>query len=67
MVVDAVFSVISANKPIDTVWGQTYYTYLTDIKEENKYEEAGLPENADYMTFGFYEIDNMKNPVMIME
>ena len=51
-------------KSIKEAWGQTYYTYLKNINEKDKGEEAGLPDDMYDAKINFYQIKNIDDPVM---
>ena len=53
-------------KPIKESWGQKYYVYLKDINENKKHEEAGLPKNLKESELSFHKIENIENPVMVI-
>lgn len=53
-------------KPIKEDWGQKYYVYLRDINENKKEEDAGLPKDLKKSELSFHEIENVKEPVMII-
>ncbi len=46
------------------VWGETYYVYLKDIKDNNKYKEAGLPTDLKSAKVNFVSVSDIKDPVM---
>ena len=54
-------------KPLKEEWGQKYYVYLKNIKENKKNKEAGLPEKLKNSKIGFYEVNDVKDPIMIIE
>ena len=56
---------INNSKKIDTVWGNKYYVYLSEVKEQDKYEEAGIPDSFKNGKLAFYDIDDT-NPVMVL-
>ena len=56
---------INNSKKIDTVWGNKYYVYLSEVKEKDKYEEAGIPDSFKKGNLAFYDIGD-KNPVMVL-
>ena len=58
---------LDEQKPIDVEWGQTYYLYLKDVKDNKKYEKASLPKDMKKAKVNFYEVKNVKgveDPVM---
>ena len=55
---------LDLKKPIDEIWGQTYYLYLKDVKENNKAKEAELPTDMKNAKINFYEFKSVKDPVM---
>ncbi len=55
---------LDLKKPIDEIWGQTYYLYLKDVKDSNKMEEAQLPTDMKNAKINFYEFKSVKDPVM---
>ncbi len=65
-IVSAIFikKYLDEQKPIAKEWGQTYYLYLKDIKENKKYEEANLPKDMKKAKVNFYEVKNVEDPVM---
>ena len=54
----------SKDKKLSTTWGETYYVYLKDIKDNNKYKEAGLPSDLKVAKVNFVSVNDIKNPVM---
>ena len=52
---------------IKSSWGNIYYTYLKDIKKNDKYDKAGLSKDLDDGEVRFYDIDNIDDPVMGIE
>ncbi len=52
-------------KPIEEKWGETYYVYLKDIKENAK--KAGLPDKLNNAKIGFYDVISVKDPIMVIE
>ena len=56
-----------SKKPIEQEWGQTYYMYLKDVNEKNKQKDAGLPNNLKTSKLNFYEVDAIKDPVMVID
>ena len=59
---DKLFS--SKEKKLSNAWGETYYVYLKDIKDNNKYKEAGLPSDLKVAKVNFISVGDIKNPVM---
>ena len=53
-----------STKKDKVVWGETYYVYLKDIKDNNKYKEAGLPSDLKSAKVNFVSVSDIKNPVM---
>ncbi len=51
---------LDLKKPIKEDWGQTYYVYLKD--KTNK--EIELPDNMKNAKINFYNLDELKEPVM---
>ncbi len=51
-------------KSISTKWGEIYYEYLKDLKEDDSAKEAGLPVNMKNAKINFYDISTADNPVM---
>ena len=51
-------------KNIKEKWGEIYYEYLKDLKDEDNAKEAGLPANMKNAKITFYDINTIKNPVM---
>ncbi len=47
------------------VWGDLYKVYLTDIKENDKWEEANLPQDINDGKVGFYDV-GLDEPVMVI-
>ena len=54
----------SKEKKLSTTWGETYYVYLKDIKDNNKYKEAGLPTDLKSAKVNFVSVNDIKDPVM---
>ena len=54
----------SKEKKISNAWGETYYVYLKDIKDNNKYKEAGLPNDLKVAKVNFISVGDIKDPVM---
>ena len=54
-------------KPLKEEWGQKYYVYLKNIKENKKNKEAGLPEKLKDSKIGFYKVNDIKDPIMVIE
>ena len=54
-------------EPIKQEWGQKYYMYLKDVNENNKQEEAGLPEDLNKSKLSFYQVEDVKEPVMVID
>lgn len=54
-------------KPIKQKWGQKYYMYLKDISENKKQNDAGLPKDLKKSELSFYESENIKDPVMVID
>ena len=61
------YQYLEFRKPLDVEWGQKYYAYLKDIKENKKNQKAGLPEKLKNSKIGFYEVNNVKDPIMVIE
>lgn len=53
-------------KPIKEDWGQKYYVYLNDVNKNKKSEDAGLPKDLKKSELSFYEVENVNEPVMII-
>ena len=54
----------SKEDKLSTTWGDTYYVYLKDIKDNNKYKEAGLPSDLKSAKVSFVSVNDIKDPVM---
>lgn len=54
----------SKEKKLSNAWGETYYVYLKDIKDNNKYKEAGLPSDLKVAKVNFVSVNDINNPVM---
>ena len=54
----------SKEKKLSNAWGETYYVYLKDIKDNNKYKEAGLPSDLKSAKVNFVSAGDIKDPVM---
>lgn len=54
-------------KPIKQSWGQKYYMYLKDVNENKKQDDAGLPKKLKKSELTFYDIENVKDPVMVID
>ncbi|MBR3362342.1 MAG: hypothetical protein IKG40_00280 [Bacilli bacterium] len=52
------------DKGIKEKWGEIYYEYLKDLKDEDNAKEAGLPTNMKNAKITFYDITTLDNPVM---
>ena len=52
------------DKKLSTTWGDTYYVYLKDIKDNNKYKDAGLPSDLKSVKVSFVSVGDIKDPVM---
>ena len=53
-------------KPIKEDWGQKYYVYLKDVNENKRLEDAGLPKDLKKSELSFYEVENVNEPVMVI-
>lgn len=53
-----------SNAKDKVVWGETYYVYLKDIKDNNKYKESGLPSDLKSAKVNFVSVADIKDPVM---
>ena len=53
-----------STKKDKVVWGDTYYVYLKDIKDNNKYKDAGLPSDLKSVKVSFVSVGDIKDPVM---
>ena len=53
-----------STKKDKVVWGETYYVYLKDIKDNNKYKDAGLPSDLKSAKVNFVSVADIKDPVM---
>lgn len=53
-------------KPIKENWGQKYYVYLKDVNENKRGEDAGLPNDLKKSELSFYEVKDVKQPVMVI-
>ncbi len=51
---------------IKEVWGNTYYVFLKDIVNDNKQKDAGLPDEIKDGKLGFYDIEGIEDPVMVI-
>ncbi len=59
---------LEEEKPVEkNTWGKTYYVYLKEMKEEQKEEEAGIPEEMEDARISFYEISNLEDPIMVLD
>ncbi|MBR2833205.1 MAG: hypothetical protein IKE75_02070 [Bacilli bacterium] len=54
-------------KAIKEKWGQIYYEYLKDMKDEDSAKEAGLSSKMKDATMVFYDIDTLNYPVMAID
>ena len=59
------YEYLELKKPIDEKWGDTYYVYLKDIKNNKK--KAGLPNKLNKAKVGFYKVKDVKDPIMVIE
>ncbi|MBQ9011363.1 MAG: hypothetical protein IJ093_01800 [Bacilli bacterium] len=53
-------------EPIKSNWGQTYYMYLKDVNENGKQEKASLPKDPKDAKLTFYEVEDVKDPIMVI-
>ena len=51
-------------KPLETAWGQTYYTYLKSVAESGNTEKINELNNGTKLNF--YDIEDIEEPVMIL-
>ena len=51
---------------MEKAWGQTYYVYLEEMKEEKKGDKAGISEDIRNEKLTFYEISDLENPMMVL-
>ena len=51
-------------KPIETAWGQTYYTYLKSVAESGNTEKINELNNGAKLNF--YDVEDIEEPVMIL-
>lgn len=58
---------LDEEKPVEEAWGQTYYVYLKEMKEEGKEEEAGIPKDMKDAKLTFYEVSDLDDPIMVLE
>lgn len=54
------------NKTTGTTWGDTYYTYLKDVKSSKDKTQYGLSEDTTSASVEFIQVEEEANPVMIM-
>ena len=47
-------------------WGKKYYNYLKSIDKKDKYDDAGIPKNTKNMELGFYKVEDIEKPIMII-
>lgn len=53
-------------KPIEEDWGEKYYVYLKDVNEKKNGDKAGLPKDLKKSDLSFYEVENVNDPVMVI-
>lgn len=54
---------IKKKDSIDSTWGETYYVYLKEVKEK---EETENLESVEEANLSFYEIEGLKEPIMVL-
>ena len=52
---------------IKSSWGNIYYTYLKDIKDNDYYDKAGLNKDIKDGEISFYDIDDNDSPIMAIK
>lgn len=55
-----IYKEIKFREPIKEEWGQKYYVYLKD-------EENALPEESENAKLNFFEVEERKEPVMVVK
>jgi len=58
---------LDQEKPMKEAWGESYYVYLKEMKEENKEKEAGIPEDLKDAKLNFYEVSDLDDPIMVLD
>lgn len=51
-------------KPIDSDWGEMYYQYLVDFREEKTF--SAMNKKTDSFEIHFYDVETFEKPVMVM-
>ena len=57
---------IQLEKPLDVAWGQTYYTYLKSIAEDESKKESYGFNNSTNTKIEFCDIETEEEPVMVV-
>ena len=57
---------IQLEKPLDVAWGQTYYTYLKSIAEDEGKKEAYGFNNSTKTKIEFCDVETEEEPVMVV-
>ena len=53
-------------KPIEEDWGEKFYVYLKDVNEKKNVDKAGLPKDLKRSDLSFYEVENVNDPIMVI-
>ena len=60
------YNKIQLEKPLETAWGQTYYTYLKSITENEDGQELQEFNNSSYTKIEFCDLETEEYPVMVI-
>ncbi len=47
-------------------WGQTYYIYLKNVKNNDKAKDVGIFDDMENAKLDFYEVEGIDDPVMVL-
>ena len=57
---------LDEEKPVEEAWGNSYYVYLKEMKEDKKENQAGIPEDIKNAKLSFYEVSDLEDPIMVL-
>ena len=60
------YNKIQLEKPIEKAWGQTYYTYLKSLAENEDGQELQEFNNSSYTKIEFCDLETEEYPVMVI-
>ena len=62
-----IYKKIELDKPIETEWGQTYYSYIKEAAEDDtKKEVTGLKKGMEEAKIQFCDVEKEEEPVMVV-